>query len=765
MKTKLKKIARISLIAFLVWYTFALPKHLFNTTYSTVILDKTGSLLGAHIAMDEQWRFPKPDSLPEDYINALLTYEDQQFYQHPGVNPFSLFQALIENIQSGRIKRGGSTITMQVIRMSRGNPARTIPEKLYEIILATRLELSLTKEEILLEYAAHAPYGGNVVGIEAACWRYFGRSLHQLSKAEYAMLAVLPNNPALIHLGRNRKALQTKRNLLLYDLWLHGILDENEKDLAQAEELPSKPIYMPRSAVHLSALLNQTKRGRKTQTTIDPVIQKNLMFIIKNHQRKLIANHIYNASVLIAEVETGNVVAYAGNGPSTPQNQAPYVNMVSAPRSTGSVIKPFLFNSMLNSGELLPDMLVPDIPVFFNGFHPKNYNKTYDGAVPASLALTRSLNVPAVLMLKDYGIENFRLDLKKWGFTSINRSSSFYGLSLILGGAEVTLWELTSNYRKLALLAKQKEKALPMHFMGNKEKEPLPAFHSGGAYLTLKTIRDLTRPSNEIGWKTFSSKSIAWKTGTSFGHRDAWAVGVSNNFVVGVWIGNASGEGRASLTGIDAAAPVLFDVFSSLDKGTWLEMPYESLEKITLCKLSGYPASMNCEETFEGDKLSGIENYGACPYHQKVFLDEFAQYRVHADCYPQDKMVSENIFILPPSQESYYRKKHLEYKGLPPWDANCNTTGKNSVLQLIYPADFQILVPTKDLSGSKGKIVFKAAHGNPNEIVYWHIDESYIGQTQYFHDFAIELKAGQHTVYLIDGNGNETLQNFEVKFN
>ena len=522
---------------------------------------------------------------------------------------------------------------------------------------------------------------------------------------------------------------------------------------------------MPRSAVHLSALLNQTKRGRKTQTTIDPVIQKNLMFIIKNHQRKLIANHIYNASVLIAEVETGNVVAYAGNGPSTPQNQAPYVNMVSAPRSTGSVIKPFLFNSMLNSGELLPDMLVPDIPVFFNGFHPKNYNKTYDGAVPASLALTRSLNVPAVLMLKDYGIENFRLDLKKWGFTSINRSSSFYGLSLILGGAEVTLWELTSNYRKLALLAKQKEKALPMHFMGNKEKEPLPAFHSGGAYLTLKTIRDLTRPSNEIGWKTFSSKSIAWKTGTSFGHRDAWAVGVSNNFVVGVWIGNASGEGRASLTGIDAAAPVLFDVFSSLDKGTWLEMPYESLEKITLCKLSGYPASMNCEETFEGDKLSGIENYEACPYHQKVFLDEFAQYRVHADCYPPDKMVSENIFVLPPSQESYYRKKHLEYKGLPPWDANCNTTGKNSVLQLIYPADFQILVPTKDLSGSKGKIVFKAAHGNPNEIVYWHIDENYIGQTQYFHDFAIELKAGQHTVYLIDGNGNETQQQFEVKFN
>lgn len=736
---------------------------MFDTTYSTVVLDNEGGLLGAHIAQDEQWRFPKPDSLPKDYIEALLVYEDQQFYQHPGVNPVSLFQALVQNIQSGRIIRGGSTISMQVIRMSRGNPARTIPEKMYEIILATRLELALTKEEILLEYAAHAPYGGNVVGIEAACWRYFGRSLHELSKAECAMLAVLPNNPALIHLGRNRNALQTKRNLLLEDLHVHGFLDETEKSLAQAEELPLRPLKMPTAAMHLSAHLNQTQKGKRTQTTIDKTLQNNINFLLKKHQRSLVANHIYNASILITEVETGNIVAYLGNGPSAPHDQARFVNMVNAARSTGSVIKPFLFNSLLNSGELLPNMLIPDIPVFFNGFHPKNYNKTYDGAVPASVALTRSLNVPAVLMLKEYGIENFRLDLRKWGFASVNKPSSFYGLSLILGGAEVTLWELTANYRKMALLSKQEEHAQVMGYLNNRTSTSLPAFHAGGSYLTLKTIRDLTRPSNEIGWKAFSTKNIAWKTGTSFGHRDAWAVGVSNNYVVGIWVGNSSGEGRASLTGIDAAAPILFDVYGVLDKGNWIEPPYEALEKISLCKQSGHPTSENCHETYQGDKLTGVENYEACPYHRKIFIDEFSQYRVHADCYPPQKMKTETVFVLPPSQESYYRKNHLEYKGLPPWLSNCNSTGANAVLQLIYPSDFQILVPTKDISGAKGKVVFKAAHSNPEETIYWHIDDEYIGSTQHFHDYAIELKSGVHTIYLIDGNGNETQQTFKVK--
>ncbi len=750
----------------MVWYIFALPNNLFDVSYSTVVEDNSGKLLGAHIASDEQWRFPKPDSLPQEYINAVLTYEDQQFYQHPGVNPFSIYQALVVNIKAGHIVRGGSTITMQVIRLSGKNPPRTVFQKVKEILLATRLELAETKNEILLTYAAHAPFGGNVVGIEAACWRYFGRPLHDLTQAEYAMLAVLPNNPALIHPGKNRIALKQKRDRLLEQLWHEGFLDSTECYLSRLEPLPEKPQNMPTLASHVTARFSQTHKGQRIKSTLNAELQKQVLHILKKEQQKLIANQVYNVGVVVAKIETGEVVAYVGNGPSTPANQGVYVDVTRAPRSTGSILKPFLFQAMLNEGQLLPNMLIADVPLHLQGFHPKNYNKSYDGAVPASMALTRSLNVPFVLLLRDFGINKFKHNLQKWGLTTLNKKATHYGLTLILGGAEATLWDLTTAYRKLAFTALGSGKSTfpAMHINSFAVAEDnLPKASPGSAYITLETIKNLNRPSNEVGWKIFSGKNVAWKTGTSFGHRDAWAIGVTPKYVVGVWVGNANGEGRSVLTGVDAAAPILFEIYNLLDNETWFEPPYGYLEKIEVCAQSGYPASVNCTETKEELKISGKENYGSCPYHKKVFLDEFEQYRVNANCYPVDKMRAANIFVLPPIMAKYYGIHHLDYVGSPPWRLGCNAQGVQTSLQIIYPSNNQVLVPTKNLQGKKGEVVFRAAHRNPAKVVFWHVDDEFVGSTQHFHELAINLKWGKHTLYLVDEDGNEVRQNFEVK--
>jgi len=366
-----------------VAYYLVLPQPLFDRPYSTVLESRDGQLLSASIASDGQWRFPADNDVPDRFVKALLAFEDKRFFYHPGVDPFSIARALLQNVREGRIVSGGSTISMQVIRLSRGSPPRTIFEKALEMVLATRLELSYSKKEILALYAAHAPFGGNVVGLEAACWRYFGRSPDNLSWAEAATLAVLPNSPSLIHPGRNRDALRRKRDNLLHRLYLEGAIDSLAWALGTAEPVPTVPRSLPRYARHLLGRI-QKKGGRqqRTTSTIDFALQRRVEEKVQQHHRRLRANQINNAAVLVLDVETGNVLAYAGNVYGN-GNHGEEVDIVAAPRSTGSVLKPILYAAALNEGQLLPKSLLPDIPVRLNGFAPENFSREYDGAVPA----------------------------------------------------------------------------------------------------------------------------------------------------------------------------------------------------------------------------------------------------------------------------------------------------------------------------------------------------------------------------------------------
>ncbi|MDR3227165.1 MAG: transglycosylase domain-containing protein, partial [Prevotellaceae bacterium] len=413
---------------FLLWFYFCIPEILFDNVYSTTIGDENGRLLGAKVATDGQWRFPEIDSLPKKYEIALVEFEDGRFYNHTGFDFIAISRAFLQNIKHGEIREGGSTITMQVIRLARKGKNRTIKEKIIEAILAMRLELKYTKKEILALYASHAPFGGNVIGIEAAAWRYFGRSVRELSWAEAATLAVLPNSPSLIHVAKNRDLLIKKRDKLLEKLHKKNYLTDEDLRLAKAENIPAQPHSLPMETLHLFDLIAKNYNGQRVVTTINSEYQIKAAAILNRYSEKYKSNNVYNAAAVIIDVRANKVLAYVGNvGDINKNESSEHVNIITSPRSSGSILKPFLYAAMLDEGSILPNTLIADVPIHISGFSPQNYDKTFDGAVPAHRALERSLNVPSVRMLYNYNIEKFHFLLRQLGITTLKKQASHYG--------------------------------------------------------------------------------------------------------------------------------------------------------------------------------------------------------------------------------------------------------------------------------------------------------------------------------------------------
>lgn len=762
-------------------YWFSLPRPLFDDPCSTVLLDRQGELLGARIADDGQWRFPSVDSLPEKYRKAAILYEDRFFYYHPGVNPVSLFRALLQNLRKGEIVSGGSTISMQVIRLSRKGKPRTIFEKMVEIFLALRLELTASKEDILCLYASHAPFGGNVVGIDAASWRYYGRPPDQLSWAETATLAVLPNAPSLIHPGKNPLQLIDKRDRLLDKLMVKGLLDSLDGELAKLESLPDKPLPLPSHAPHLLDRVTKQNSGARVYSSIDAFLQQRINLIIEEHHKQLSHNNIHNACCLVLDTRTGEVLAYVGNtqNPVHPEFGG-NVDIIHASRSTGSILKPILYCLMLEEGEILPGTLVADIPTHYTGFSPKNFSLTYDGAVPARRALARSLNIPAVRMLQTHGSERFYHQLEELGIRTLRFPPSHYGLSLILGGAEGSLWDITGVYASMGRVLDRYNQTGQYHAgdihpprfaspgplhkeSGDGSADNIHPFSAAAVWLTFQSLIEVNRPESQAGWKNFSSSArIAWKTGTSFGFRDGWAIGTTPRYTVGVWVGNADGEGRSGLTGIAVAAPILFDVFSLLPFSNWFQSPENELYRVAVCQQSGHLPGPFCPAV---DTIlvpvMGLSSE-PCPYHRKIHLSQDGSYRVNSDCQDISEMRHESWFVLPPAQAWYYRSKNPDYRILPHLHPDCKPLDEIEFMEMIYPRHAARIYVPHEMDGSKGEIILEAAHRHPSSLIYWHLDDTFIGTTRYIHQLGIAPLKGSHRLTLVDENGYSLVHRFEI---
>jgi len=757
-----------------------IPEPLFRESYATVLESREGQLLGAKIAEDEQWRFPPLSSLPAEYKKSLLLFEDRHFYVHQGINPISLVRAFRQNIKAGKIVSGGSTITMQVARMAMGNKPRTVWQKMNEIWLALRLEVRFSKEEILLLYANNAPFGGNVVGLSAASWRYYARTPSDLSWAETANLVVLPNAPGLIFPGRNDETLIAKRNHLLEALRDKNVINDMTFSLSIDEPVPDKPLPLPRLAPHL--LDRAAKDGMaetEIQSTLDYQLQQAVFKIVNNYHEVLEYNQIHNAAAIVADIRSGEVRAYIGNVPKSGRiDHGNEVDIISSRRSPGSLLKPFLYAMSIDDGIQMPAGLLPDIPIFYQGFAPKNFDRQFRGAVQANLALRSSLNVPFVSLLKEYTYEKFYYDLKNCGAISLDMPPGHYGLSIILGGGEVTLWEMTGLYASLvrSLQTYNSLKGTKRYYsddfktltylstISETQKAPVEKnlISAGAIWHTLKALQELRRPDVESNWQQFSnSRAIAWKTGTSFGLKDAWAIGLNDNYAVGVWLGNADGEGRPELTGVTMAAPLMFRIFEVLDGAATFPMPVADMEMMRICKQSGMKASDICPDTELKPIAKSAGQTQNCQAHRYLYLDETGKYAVNASCYPVQNMVKKPWFILPPSQAWYYRKYNIDYIDPPELKPECQSMS-DGMLEMIYPTGFTKVYVPIEIDGKPGKVIFEAAHRSPNTTVYWYLDDEYLGETTNSHQMGLYPPAGSHTLHLVDDQGIEISVKFDA---
>lgn len=775
------KILLLVLSIFLIWFYFSLPKTLFNAPTSYVLEDKDGILLNATIAKDGQWRFPLNEQVNKKFSDCITVFEDKRFYYHPGVDPVAFTRALIKNIRNRENVQGGSTLTMQVIRLAQKNNNRNIWNKLKESILALRLECRYSKKKILALYAGNAPFGGNVVGLDAAAWRYYGTSPDKLSWGQMATLAVLPNAPSLVHPGKNRETLLRKRNYLLDKLLLANKISATDCALAKLEPLPGIPLPLPQNATHLfQRFLIENKNNptaTKARTTLSNTLQKNVATILKQHQSVLKGNGINNACALVLEVETGNALAYVGNitDRQNPEMESD-VDVIAAPRSPGSALKPILYAAMLSEGLILPETLIPDVPMQIGNYAPKNFDLGYDGAVPAHSALSRSLNIPALKMLQQYKYQRFYDVLKKCGITTLNRPAGNYGLSLVLGGCEVTPWDLAGVYASMARCLNHQNKNKgrldnrdfhAAKYLQNqsiiKSSTGKIPFDATSIYFTFQAMKEVMRPGEEGLWQQFSSsQNIAWKTGTSFGFRDGWAIGISAKYVVAVWCGNTDGEGRPDLIGVKTAAPIMFDIFRLLPSAEWFQKPAYNFSFVPVCRQTGFKANMDCIDV---DSIfcpqNGI-NAPLCPYHRMVNLDATGTYRVTADCESPANMQHKSWFVLTPAMEYYYKQKNADYISLPPFKPGCAFSDAAKTIDIIYPLpNAKIYVPL-EINGERGKTIFSATHRKSDTKIFWSLDDEFIATTQHFHQLALNPSMGKHTITLVDENGVSVSRQFEI---
>jgi penicillin-binding protein 1C len=772
-----QKLLLASLLVLGVWFYISLPSPLFNAEYSTIVYDANDQLINTRIAKDGQWRFPHSDSLPFKFQASILEFEDRYFFYHPGINIVSLTKAFLFNLKKKENKSGASTITMQLARIARGNRNRTYWEKTIEILLALRIECSFSKKEILNYYANHAPYGGNIIGLNTASWKYFGRDPSKLSWAESALLAVLPNAPSLIYPGKNQTKLVQKRNRLLGRLYTSGVITESTYKLALQEKLPTKPKSLPQFAPHLlQRLVSESGEGKLYRTTVSENLQNITNDLLQKHMKGLKGNGIHNACALVIETKTGRVLAYVGNSKQGLTSEQNDVDVISAPRSSGSILKPLLYALLINDGLMAPHALIEDVPMQIGSYAPKNYNLTYDGLVPASEALTRSLNVPAVKMLQMYGVPSFLYQLKKFGFTTMNKPATHYGLSLILGGAEVNAWDVAKIYSGLGrtlMHSKNKKHNTsvgifePILLRDDKSNATSPpvesALSAASIWTTFNAMTELARPEDYAQSSSFSSVSrIAWKTGTSFGYRDAWAVGLNKKYTIVVWVGNADGEGRPGLTGINVAAPLMFSIFNAFPNNEWFFAPGEELLPIKTCEESGFRLSESCPQTKVIQAPRSVMKSSACTFHKTVNVDSSGRYQVNGLCYPVKDMKQKPYLVLTPLQEFFYKQKHLEFISRPPLMLNCLDESNLASFDIVYPREgYKIYLPFNERN-TKNELILSATHCRANATLYWYVDKEFIGITNRFHQMAILPTKGKHQLEVVEEHGKSIRLNFEI---
>ncbi|WP_257912687.1 penicillin-binding protein 1C [Campylobacter lari] len=714
----------------LVYFSFD-SKDLFKGAYSKVLLDKNKEILSVFLDANEQWHL-ESEFMPQKLKSAVLLYEDKNFYSHYGVDFLALIRAFKNNLFSSK-RSGASTISMQTIKLLEQNK-RTYFNKFNEIIKAFALESAYEKDEILKLYLNNAPYGGNLVGVASAGLFYFEKDLKDLTWSEAALLAVLPNNPGLINLEKNKDKLLKKRNVLLDRLFEKGYFSKDILTLAKAEKLPS---FKARKnlAPHLARRFLADKE--KIISSIDKKIQIKFEEKAKEYSYKLQQKGIKNLAILLADTKTNKVLAYVGSNDFYDFASFGQVDGVIAKRSVGSTLKPLLFAFAIDEGLIVPESLMLDVPTYFSNFAPQNANKKYHGFVSAKESLQKSLNIPFVSLLAEYGYEKFFYKLKDiLDFEDENFKK--YGLSLILGTKELSLEDMVKIYLGLGNYGNFKELLYEENAFTKEDKKLI----SGGAsFLTLQTLKDL----DKVGLRQYDFNTIiSWKTGTSYGRKDAWAIGTSPKYTLGVWIGNFNGEANANLYGVSIAGELFFELLSLLDG---INLEFEKPNDLVTIKIENqtgyrYDYKFDFKEVLYPKNANILRT---SPFLKEVFMyknkevDSLDKNFIHAK--------KKIILNLPSNAQAFFTKEKQ------------NLQSSNQNLKIIYPLNNLNIILPKDLKYQQ-KLLIKLI--NPKkEKLFWYLNQELIfeGKEELL---PLDLKKGKYTLNIISENGASDFVKFNV---
>lgn len=692
--------------------------------YSTLVVAADGTILHAFLNNNDKWRlYTEPEEITPLLRQTILQKEDRYFYFHPGFNPIALGRAFVKNTVTGRRSSGASTITMQVVRLLEPRK-RTYVSKGIELFRAMQMEVHYSKDEILQLYLNLIPYGSNIEGMKSASLLYFGKLPQLLSLAEITTLTIIPNRPSSLRLGRKNAFIVQERNKWLKRFEQAELFDKQIIADAINEPLNAYRREAPKSVPHLAfRLKNEQKNAPIIRTAILPTRQAQVEQMTRNYVNRLQSMNIHNAAVMVINNETMQVETYVGSADFNNPYDGGQVDGIKAVRSPGSTLKPLLYAIAFDKGMITPKSAVNDVPTNFGGFEPENFDRRFNGKVSIEFALANSLNIPAVKVLQEMTPGVLINYLKKADFQTVKKQSKDLGLSMILGGCGVTLEELTRLFTAFA----NDGKVHGLNYAQEARKSKGEMLISPeSAYLITTILTQVTRPDLPNNFdNTYHLPRIAWKTGTSYGKKDAWSIGYNRRYTVGVWVGNFSGMGVPELNGANIATPLLFDVFNAIDYNSptgWFK-PAADLTRRKVCAESGDLPAEFCTHQMLDYAIMGISPTRRCQHLKWVLTDQTANISYCTQCLPDSGHVRKLYPNLAPELITYNELNHIPYQRIPPHNPNCTRVFDVGAPVIISPNDGSEYF----LEGQQLQLACQAA--NDVREVYWYVNDKLVQKT------------------------------------
>ncbi|MCE1168145.1 MAG: penicillin-binding protein 1C [Sphingobacteriia bacterium] len=730
-------------------------------SFSRQVLYSDSTLAHVVLSEDDKWRLElSADKIPIPLKNVLLFREDRWFYYHPGINLFAVGRALFQNIKSGERVSGASTITMQVARMMQPK-SRTYKSKFIEMFRALQLEWRYSKDEILALYLSMAPYGGNVEGIRAASLLYYGCEPSSLSLARVVTLMVVPNNPNRLSLKRGGEELIKARNYWLKMLYHADKINQRQYLSAISEPLNLNRVPLPSNAPHLSRwLLKVYPQRQSILTELKSSVQHNLEKILSQSMPILQSMGIGTCAGVIMENKTGSIIAYAGSANFKDRYNQGEVDGLRALRSPGSTLKPFLYGLAFEEGRLTPMSVVADVPVTYSSYIPENYDKSYRGTTTIRDALILSLNIPAVRELSETGVDRFATFLQQGTFPSLSRQKRGLGLSMILGGCGVTGLELLSGYSSFA----REGRSLEPRFLKDAPLKENRLFSAPAAWMVASILSQAVRPDLPIQYENSRNlPPVSWKTGTSYGRRDAWAVGFNRDYTILVWAGNFDGRGSWAIAGAEVASPILFSLFQSVSSKTprqWLKVP-EGIDFRQVCSESGMVPGDSCSHLILDSYIVGKSSWKRCDHLKPVWVNSKCSVSYCNECMPESCAFLRYLPNPNPDVTEWYREHKVKFTSVPPHNPACQHEGNGDKPIIVFPTQGAIYYLVK---ADSVQLNLEAQTRRNVRHLWWFINGRLAAKTNAGKKAFVKVPEGKVKAVCRDELGNQSSVTFTVQY-